>query len=112
VGHTHGTMDDAAFYSTGSWQPLAGQEEPFLAAWTEFSSWAAGLRGAAGAAVLTRDLRDPERFISFMSWESLEAIQRWKAHDEFKQRMSRVQAFVDGFAPTEAEVVARARRAS
>ena len=102
-------MSDA-FYSTGSWQPLAGQEEPFLEAWTEFSSWAGSQPGAAGAAVLARDLRDRERFISFMPWESLDAIQAWKAHDEFKQRMSGVQAFVDKFAPTETEVVARARR--
>ena len=58
---------------------------------------------------MVRDLRAPERFVSFMPWESLEAIQGWKAHDEFKERMSRVQAFVDTFAPTEAEVVARAR---
>ena len=68
-------MSDASFYSTGSWQPLAGQEEPFLEAWTEFSSWAAGQPGAAGAAVMVRDLRDPERFVSFMPWESLDAIQ-------------------------------------
>ena len=52
----------------------------------------------------------PTRFISFMPWESLDAIQAWKAHDEFKQRMSGVQEFVDKFAPTETEVVARARR--
>ena len=36
-----------------------------------------------------------------MPWESLEAIQGWKAHREFKERMSQVQAFVDKFAPTE-----------
>ena len=61
---------------------------------------------------MVRDLRTPERFVSFMPWESLEAIQGWKAHGEFKERMSRVQAFVDKFAPTEAEVVARARPAA
>ena len=102
-------MSDASFYSTGSWQPFAGQEDQFLEAWTEFSSWAAALPGAGGTPVMVRDLRTPERFVSFMPWESLEAIQGWKAHGEFKERMSRVQAFVDKFAPTEGEVVARAR---
>ena len=105
-------MNAAAFYSTGSWLPFAGQEDPFLAAWTEFASWAAGMQGAAGEALLTRDLRDPERFISFLPWESLEAIQAWKAHPEFKERMSRVQHYVDKFAPTETEVVARVKAAS
>jgi heme-degrading monooxygenase HmoA len=105
-------MSDGSYYSTGSWQPFAGQEEQFLDAWKEFAGWAVGLPGAAGEPVLTRDLRAPERFISFMPWESLEAIQGWKAHGEFKERMSRVQAFVDAFAPTEAEVVARAHPTS
>jgi heme-degrading monooxygenase HmoA len=46
-----------------------------------------------------------------MAWESLEAIQGWKAHPEFRQRMAHVQEHVDVFAPTETEVVARARPA-
>jgi heme-degrading monooxygenase HmoA len=105
-------MSAAAFYSTGSWLPFADQEEPFLDAWREFAGWAAGMPGAAGEALLLRDLRDPERFVSFLPWESLEAIQAWKAHAEFKERMSSVQHYVDEFAPTEAEVVARVRAAS
>ena len=100
-------MSGPAFYSTGSWLPHAGQEEPFLEAWKVFSGWAVALPGAAGEAVLVRDLRDPDRFVSFLPWESLEAIKSWKAHPEFKQRMSRVQQHVDKFAPTETEVVAR-----
>ena len=100
-------MTEPAFYSTGSWQPHAGQEEPFLEAWRTFSGWAASLPGCVGEALLARDLREPDRFVSFLPWESLEAIQGWKAHPEFKQRMSVVQQYVDRFAPTEAEVVAR-----
>lgn len=68
--------------------------------------------GAAGEALLTRDLRDPERFVSFLPWESLEAIRGWKTHPEFKERMSRVQQHVDKFAPTETEVVARVQAES
>ena len=44
-------MSDASFYSTGSWQPFAGQEDAFLAAWTEFVELgrsAAGRRQARG----------------------------------------------------------------
>jgi len=102
-----GVVSGPAFYSTGSWLPYAGQEEPFLEAWKVFSSWAVALPGAAGEAVLVRDLRDSDRFVSFLPWESLEAIQSWKAHPEFKQRMSLVQEHVDKFAPTETQVVAR-----
>jgi heme-degrading monooxygenase HmoA len=105
-------MSAPAFYSTGSWLPFSGQEEPFLDAWKEFAGWAAGMPGAAGEALLTRDLREPERFVSFLPWESLEAIRGWKTHPEFKERMGRVQQFVDKFAPTETEVVARVQAGS
>jgi heme-degrading monooxygenase HmoA len=92
-------------YTTGSWKPFPGHEAAFVEAWTEFSSWASTMPGA-GRAILARDLRDPERFVSFVEWESIDAIRGWKTSPEFKLRMARVQAHIDTFAPTELEVVA------
>jgi heme-degrading monooxygenase HmoA len=92
-------------YTTGSWKPFPGHEDDFVEAWTEFASWASELPGA-GTALLTRDLRDPERFVSFMDWQSMEAVRGWKDSPEFKERMSRVQKHIDKFAPTELELVA------
>lgn len=94
-------------YTTGSWQPFPGQEEDFVAAWEEFASWVATLDGA-GEATLGRDVRVEGRYVSFVGWADMEsALRGWKGHPEFKERMSRVQQFIDGFAPTELEVVAR-----
>ncbi len=92
-------------YTTGSWRPFPGHEAAFIDAWIEFSAWASSLPGA-GEAVLARDLRDAERFISVVEWESLDAVRGWKSSPEFKPRMARVQAHIDTFAPTELEVVA------
>ena len=97
----------ADVYTTGSWKPFPGQEEAFVEAWVEFASWASELLGA-GTAHLARDFRDPERFVSFMAWESIDSVRDWKGSPEFKQRMSLVQEHVDKFAPTELEVVASA----
>jgi heme-degrading monooxygenase HmoA len=96
------------FYTTGSWRPFPGKEDDFVREWRAFAGWAAGLEGCAGPASLGRDLRDEGRFVSFVEWDSLDAIRGWKTHPEFKERMSRVQEFVDEFAPTELEVVERA----
>ncbi|MGH3066426.1 MAG: antibiotic biosynthesis monooxygenase family protein [Gaiellaceae bacterium] len=96
----------ADVYTTGSWKPFPGEEEAFVAAWTEFADWA-GSRPGAGVARLARDLREPERFVSFMDWESIEAVRDWKGSPEFKERMSRVQKHIDKFAPTELELVAK-----
>jgi heme-degrading monooxygenase HmoA len=95
-------------YTTGSWQPFPGQEEPFIAAWEEFAGWAATLDGA-GEAILARDLRAERRYVSFLGWDDVAAMRGWKGHSEFKERMGRVQQFIDKFAPTELEVVARAK---
>ncbi|HEY4621890.1 MAG TPA: antibiotic biosynthesis monooxygenase [Gaiellaceae bacterium] len=97
-------------YTTGSWQPFPGQEEAFVAAWTEFASWAGGLPGAGAPAIMTRDLRAEGRYVSFVGWDDMDAVRGWKGHPEFKERMGRVQQFVDKFAPTKLEVVARVER--
>ena len=93
-------------YTTGSWKPFPGQEAAFLEAWEDFMSWATGLPGAREA-VLGRDQRDPDRFVSFAAWEDMDAVSGWKQHPEFKLRMARVQEHVDKFAPTELDVVQR-----
>jgi heme-degrading monooxygenase HmoA len=95
----------AEVYATGAWVPNAGEEDAFVAAWAEFAQWASTMPGA-GTLWLTRDLRDPERFVSFSHWEDIEAVRAWRSSDEFKPRMSRVQQHVDKFNPTELEVVA------
>jgi heme-degrading monooxygenase HmoA len=96
-------------YSTGSWKPFVGQEQVFVEAWEDFAGWAAGLDGA-GEAILTQDQREEGRYVSFLGWRDIEALRAWKGDPEFKERMSRVQKFVDKFAPTELDVVARARQ--
>ncbi len=93
-------------YTTGSWKPFPGHEGDFIAAWEEFMDWATSLPGA-GEAILARDLRDPERFVSFAAWDSVASMRGWKDSPEFKPRMSRVQEHIDKFAPTETDVVAR-----
>ncbi len=93
-------------YTTGSWQPFPGQEEAFVAAWEEFAGWAASMDGA-GPAILARDVRAEGRYVSFVGWADMASVRVWKTNPEFKQRMGRVQQFVDRFAPTEIEVVAR-----
>lgn len=94
-------------YTTGSWRPFPGHEEAFLDEWQEFANWSASLPGAQ-VAILARDLRDPDRFVSYMGWDSLDHVHDWKHSPEFKPRMARVQAHIDKFAPTELQVVATA----
>ena len=95
----------AEVYSSGSWKAKAGEEAEFEAAWADFARWMSAMPGA-GIARLTRDLSEPERYLSFAPWESIEQMHAWKADPGFRENMGRVQAHVAEFTPSEMELVA------
>jgi heme-degrading monooxygenase HmoA len=94
-------------YTQGVWKPAAGKEEVFVEAWTSFAGWASGMPGARTLR-LARDVRNMERFVSFGTWDSPDAVRAWKSHPEFRERIARVLQHVDEFEPTELAVVATA----
>ncbi|TMK93520.1 MAG: antibiotic biosynthesis monooxygenase [Actinobacteria bacterium] len=94
-------------YTTGTWKPAPGKEEAFVEAWAEFASWASGMDGV-GALRLAQDVRDTERFVSFGTWESIEAVRAWKGAADFRERLARVVQHVTEFEPTELALVASA----
>ncbi len=57
---------------------------------------------------LARDLSDPGAFVSFGLWDGIDKVHDWKASPEFRERMGRVQAYVQKFVPSELEVIAEA----
>jgi heme-degrading monooxygenase HmoA len=71
-----------------------GHEEEFIDAWGEMSAWTmrelVGESSAAQPGRLLRDRTDPTRFISFGPWESIGAIEAWRAHPGFA-RMREMQ---------------------
>jgi heme-degrading monooxygenase HmoA len=96
-------------YTQGVWKPATGKEDAFVEAWTAFAGWASGMPGARTLR-LVRDVRKWERFVSFGTWESPEAVRAWKSHPEFRERIARVLQYVDEFEPTEFTLVATAAR--
>jgi hypothetical protein len=66
----------------------------------------------AGRLLLVRDIQDPERFVSFGDWESLDEVRAWKSSPEFRERMARVPQHVDEFRPAELALVATAEEGS
>ena len=86
-------------YTHGRWVAKEGQQDRFQAAWQELAEWtAANIPGAvAGEARLLQDLEDPTRFYSFGPWESMQAIQAWRTHPGFQERVGRVRDLLDSF---------------
>jgi heme-degrading monooxygenase HmoA len=92
-------------YSSGAWIAKEGEEEEFVEAWTEFARWLTTMPGA-GTARLTRDLREPRRYLSFAPWESAEAMDAWRNAPEFAERLAAVREHVAEFTPSDYELVA------
>jgi heme-degrading monooxygenase HmoA len=84
-------------------------QDMFVAAWSEFAAWAGGTPGA-GTLRLARDTRDPERFVSFAAWDSIEEVRAWKSAPDFRERVARVLQHVAEFEPSELKVVATAEK--
>jgi len=101
----------STIYTSGNWRPNPGSEEAFVAAWEQFAAWASSMPGA-GRLQLVRDLREPERFVSFGEWESVEQVRDWKSSPEFRERMAQVLQHVDEFRPAELTLVASAENGS
>ena len=100
----------AEIFTTGTWKPNAGREDAFVEAWSAFAAWASDMPGA-GVLRLTRDIRNPDVFLSFGAWESVDAVRAWKSAPEFHDRLARVLQHVDEFEPTELAVIATAEAA-
>jgi heme-degrading monooxygenase HmoA len=95
----------AVTYSTAVWKAKPGEEEEFVAAWTEFARGVSEMDGA-GTVHLTRDLGEEGRYVSFADWGSADAMRTWKESPEFNQYMGPVQNHVAEFSPAELELVA------
>ena len=91
-------------YSSGTWMVKAGDEDAFVEAWTDFVTWASELPGA-GTFRLARDLTNPSHFLSFGSWESVEAERAWMEAPEFAERLGRVRAHCADFSASGYELV-------
>ena len=83
-------------YTLGIWTVKTGHEGDFVDAWQELAN-----RTKADfpeeTATLLRDRDQPNRFISFGPWDSLEQIEQWRSSDTFKQGVGTLRAMLDDF---------------
>ena len=91
--------------STGAWQVQPGREGDFIREWTRFVEWASTMPGATTFR-LSADLSDPQRYVSFAPWDSLEAADAWKQSPEFRERIAQVLQYVADFQSAQLSVVA------
>lgn len=94
-------------YTMGTWVAKPGEEDGFVTAWSELADWTSREVPSASSALLLRDLADPRRFISIGPWESLAAIDAWRANPGFAERVTKVRTMLERFEPMTLELVAQ-----
>jgi heme-degrading monooxygenase HmoA len=93
-------------YTAGEWTVKPGKENEFAEAWRELAEWSASEVPGAISATLLRNMDDPRRFVSIGPWESLEAVEQWRALPGFQERVVKLRQLLDSFEPRTLELVA------
>ena len=92
-------------FTHGIWTVKSGHEDAFVQQWTEFADWSKREVPGALWANLFRDRAVPNRFITLGPWESLDAIERWRAEPGWRERVTRIRELLDGFEPSTLDLV-------
>jgi heme-degrading monooxygenase HmoA len=82
-------------YSMGLWIAKPGLEDEFAAAWQQFADWSLGAIEGGLWAKLLRDRTQTNRFVSFGPWDSLEAIEAWRSHPGFAERVGPIRELIE-----------------
>lgn len=92
-------------YSSGVWTAKPGREAEFVAAWQEFATWSLQAIEGGSWAKLLRDRAQANRFVSIGPWDSLEAIDAWRSHPGFAERVGRIRTLIESLEPSTLEAV-------
>jgi heme-degrading monooxygenase HmoA len=88
-------MADGDSFASGNWFVSEGNEDEFVARWTDFLEWtrdnADGFRGAS----LLRSRREQGRFVSIAQWEDYSNQEGWRAKPEFAEKFGACRELCD-----------------
>ncbi len=93
-------------FTSGSWFAKKGREADFIKEWQAFADWAQENNLGSGNPYLLQDLNNPQHFISFGPWPTIEAIQTWRKTAQFKAFVEKVKNLCEKFEPFTLRVVA------
>jgi len=94
-----------AVYTLGIWTVKNGREDDFVRAWQELADRTKS-DFPNETATLLRDCDQPNLFISFGPWDSLEQIDAWRSSDTFNEGVAKLRELLDDFAPHTMDIAA------
>ncbi len=109
-----GALEEATLstpYTCGIWMVKRDRADEFVAAWTELAEWSAATVPGARGARLLRDRNNTDRFVSLGPWDSIDAIERWRSMEGWKERVGKIRQMLSGFEALTLELVVERSRA-
>ena len=100
----------AKLYTSAERVVRPGREDDFVAVWRDLARWTLGEIPENSDALLMRDRWNLRRFVSLGGWDSLEAIQRWRANPDFQAHVARMMSLTESYVPATLEQVVELRR--
>ena len=92
-------------YTVGLWKVKKGNEKDFLEVWQQFALWTEKNHQGAGLGRLLQDIDQPDKFISFGSWDSEMQIGEWRSKPEFKAFIQNARELCEDLEPGTFRVV-------
>ena len=93
-------------YTLGIWTVRPGSEDDFVRAWEDMGRETKKQFPTASGTLL-RDHAQPNRFVSFGPWESLEQVVAWRESSAFTEGLAKIREVLDGFEPNTMDLVTR-----
>jgi len=95
----------ALVFTHAVWRVRPGNEESFVAAWSQLGQRFSMLPQQPYWGTLIRSLVDPSLFVSFGPWPSAEAVQAMREDAVSQEALERLRALCDEATPGPYEVV-------
>ena len=98
-------------FTLSIWIVKKGHEDEFAARWREMAGWTMEEAAQSGSVkqpgTLLRDRDVPNRFISFGLWDTMTAVQTWRANPGFGQHVAKLRSLLEDFSPSTLDDVSR-----
>jgi heme-degrading monooxygenase HmoA len=83
-------MSDA--FASTNWHVAEGREEEFMQLWRDALTWTKDKFDDFERARLLRDRADASHLVSFIEWDSAEALDGWRNDPGFKERYAALES--------------------
>jgi quinol monooxygenase YgiN len=98
-------MMSGQFYTLASWHVREGQTEAFLQIWRDELAAAFRALNPLAQGTLIQSLEDPNQFVSFGPWASLEEMQAARSAPQVREAIGKLMALCDDARPGPYRVV-------